>query len=143
MIKTYSFENCSLSFTHPDLRTYSMYGAGLGSVTVSRQNPITFHEVSSDLSVLVSRSAKKNGTLTVRVLQASEANDYLNMLCNYLETCPVDRFARGSAVLESASTGEVWRCKGLTHHQIPDRSYNASGGMVEYEFYVAELTLQQ
>lgn len=143
MIKTYSFENCSLSITHPDVGTYSMYGAGLGSASVSRANPITDHNVAADLSVLISRSAKKNGTLRISVLQASEANDFLNRLCNYLETCAVNRFARCSAILESISTGETWNCKGVTQSKIPDRSYSANGDMVEYEFMVAELTLQQ
>ena len=143
MIKTHSFENCTLSITHPDVGTYPMYGAGLGQVQVSRESEITMHDVSADLSVLISRSAKKNGMLMVTVLQASEANDFLNRLCNYLETCNVERFARGTAVLESASTGETWRCKGVTHQKMPDRSYDARGGMVQYTFMVAELTLQQ
>lgn len=142
MIRTYSFEDTSLSIAHPDVGTYSLYGAGLGNVTVSRTNNITTHNVSSDLSVLVSRTAKKNGTIRIDVLQSSEANDYLNKFCKYLETCDIGSFALGVMVINSESTGEQWACTGVTHEKMPDRSYQSEGQMVTYTFMAAEIDLQ-
>lgn len=142
MVRTYSFENTSVNINHPDVGNYSMYGAGMGDVTVSRTNDITTHEVSSDLSVLISRSAKKNGTIAINVLQASEANDFINKLCKYLETCDVSRFALGKIIINSRSTGENWVCTGVSHQKMPDRSYKSTGDYVSYTFMAAEVALQ-
>lgn len=142
MIRTYSFEDTSLSISHPDVGAYSAYGAGLGDVTITRTNDITTHETSADLSVLISRTAKKNGTITINVLQASEANDYFNKFCKYLETCDINRFALGQVSIKSRSTGESWVCTGVTHQKMPDKNYTATGQYVSYVLMSASVVLQ-
>ena len=61
----YSFEDTSVIFNHPNFETYSAYGTGIGSVTVSMANDITTHDVAADLAVVVSKSVKKNGEVLV------------------------------------------------------------------------------
>ena len=80
MVSTYSFENTIVTISHPDVGQYTMYGAGLGDITISRSNDETSHEISADLSVLISKSVKKNGTVTINVLQASDENKFMILL---------------------------------------------------------------
>ena len=67
MVRTYSFENTIVTISHPDVGQYTMYGAGLGDITISRSNDETSHEISADLSVLISKSVKKNGTVIKKI----------------------------------------------------------------------------
>ena len=73
----YSFEDTSVIFSHPNFETYSAYGTGIGSVQVSMANDITTHDVAADLSVVVSKSVKKNGTVTLSWKKVKNATGYI------------------------------------------------------------------
>ena len=51
---TYSFSDVSLVLSHPSVGKCTITGEGVGSVTVSRANDLTQHDVAADGSVMVS-----------------------------------------------------------------------------------------
>ena len=142
MVRTYSFENTIVTISHPDVGQYTMYGAGLGDITISRSNDETSHEISADLSVLISKSVKKNGTVTINVLQASDANDFMLRLVKYVETAVPAVFAKTQISIESNSTGEQWVCTGVSPPKMADVTYAAQGTTKDWNMMAASIELQ-
>ena len=64
-ITTYSFADLVGSISHPKLGIYMFDGTGVGSVTISKTSDRTAHDVASDGSVMVSKVAGNNGTITI------------------------------------------------------------------------------
>ena len=83
---TYSFEDTTLTISHPSVGTYSAYGTGIGQLTVAMSNDITAHDVAADLAVVVSKMPKNNGTVALEVLQSSDFNAWLKKYYNYVMT---------------------------------------------------------
>ena len=121
----YSFEDTSVIFSHPNFETYSAYGTGIGSVQVSMANDITTHDVAADLSVVVSKSVKKNGTVTFDVLQGSDFNKYLSRLASYLENSAPSEFALARITIVNRSTGESYYCSGCSPQKRPDNQFQS------------------
>ena len=48
-IYTYSFEDTSLTIQHPSVGSYSAYGTGIGTLSVSFTNDVSMHDVAADL----------------------------------------------------------------------------------------------
>ena len=142
MVRTYSFENTIVTISHPDVGQYTMYGAGLGDIMISRSNDETSHEISADLSVLISKSVKKNGTITINVLQASDANDFMIRLVKYVETAVPAVFAQTQISIESNSTGEKWVCTGVSPQKMADVTYGAQGTTKPWNMMAASIELQ-
>ena len=78
-VYTYSFEDTSLTISHPGFGTYTAYGTGLGNISVSYANDVTQHTVAADLAVVVSKWAAKNGTVNLEILQSSDFNEWLKL----------------------------------------------------------------
>ena len=142
MTRTYSFENTIVTISHPDVGQFTLYGAGLGDIQISRANEETTHEVSADLSVMVSKSVKKNGTVSLSVLQASDANDYMAKLVKYVETASPSVFAQTQISIESNSTGEKWICTGVSPQKMADVTYAAQGATKNWNMMAASIELQ-
>lgn len=142
MTRTYSFENTIVTISHPDVGQFTLYGAGLGDIQISRSNEETSHEVSADLSVLVSKSVKKNGTIALNVLQASDANDYMAKLVKYVETASPSVFAQTQISVESNSTGEKWVCTGVSPQKMADVTYGSQGTTKTWNMMAASIELQ-
>lgn len=143
MVYTYSFESTTLNISHPDFGFYSAYGKGLGDITVSMANDITTHDVAADLSVIVSRSVKKNGTLQLNVSQASDFNRWLNKFVNKLEAESVDKFALATIVLKNNSTGETWELSGVSPQRKPDANYQSTAQTRNWVFMFADSNISQ
>lgn len=125
-IYTYSFEDTDVTIQHPSFGSYTAYGSGLGTVTVSYANDVTTHEVSADTSVVVSKSVKKNGTVTFNIIQSSEFNTWLKNFANYIEAAPASEFADATILIRNKSTGETFDCSGVSHQKRPDTSYQST-----------------
>lgn len=138
----YSFEDTSVIFNHPNFETYSAYGTGIGSIQVSMANDITTHDVASDLAVVVSKSVKKNGTVTFDVLQGSDFNKYLNRLASYLENADPSEFALATITIVNKATGESYFCTGCSHQKRPDNQYQAQAQNRSWAWMCANISNQ-
>lgn len=140
MIKTYSFEDTTLNISHPSVGSWSGYGTGLGTVTVSYSEDISSMQVAADLTVVISKHAYRHGTITISVNQASEFNSFLKKLVNYVKTANADEFALTSGILRNGTTGDTWTLSGVAPQKNPDTTYDSQSGFLQYVFNVASLT---
>lgn len=92
-VYTYSFEDTSLTISHPGFGTYTAYGTGLGNISISYANDVTSHNVASDLAVVVSKWVARNGTVNLEILQSSDFNAWLKKFAAFLEESSTDQFA--------------------------------------------------
>lgn len=122
---TYSFEDTSLVIQHPDLGSYSAFGTGIGTIAISYANDMTSHEVAADLAVVVSKSAKKNGLVTLEILQSSDFNSWLKKFANYVASAPASRFALATIIVNNKSTGDSFVCTGVSPQKIADANYQS------------------
>lgn len=136
-IYTYSFEDTSVTITHPNFGSYSIIGTGVGTVRIEFSNDVTTHDVAADLAVVVSKSVKKNSVITLSILQSSEANAWLTKFANYLETAETSQFALGTAVIKNTSTGEMWTCKGVTHQKKSGGSFSSTAEQKQWSLMCA------
>lgn len=125
-VYTYSFADTTLTINHPSYGSYSAYGSGLGNVQISMANDVTTHEVSADTAVVVSKSVKRNGTVTIDVAQSSGFNEWITAWANYIEQAPTSEFANTTMVIRNTSTGRTYTCIGVTHQKKADESYQST-----------------
>lgn len=124
-VYTYSFEDTTCTIQHPSLGSYSAFGTGIGTLQVSYANDATMHDVAADLAVVVSKSAKKNGTVTFDVLQSSEFNTWLKKYANYVFAAPASEFALATILIKNNSTGDTFTCTGVSPQKIPDGNFQS------------------
>ena len=136
----YSFEETSLTLSHPSVGMYTFVGKGVGSATVSRANDITQHDVAADGSTMISKVPGRNGTLAIAIQQTSAGHKFLRKWYQYVETAPASEFAKASAVLKSLSTGESINMTGVTPQKRADAAYQANGQQVTWNLMCAKIT---
>ncbi len=141
-VYTYSFEDTSLVISHPSYGSFSAYGTGIGSIGVAFSNDVTTHDVAADLAVIVSKSVKKNGTITLDILQTSELNDWLTKWANYIENAATNEFAISSVTVKNASTGEQWNCTGVTHQKKSGGSFKSTAETKQWTLMCASIEQQ-
>lgn len=122
---TYSFEDTTLTISHPSVGTYSAYGTGIGQLTVTMSNDITAHDVAADLAVVVSKMPKNNGTVALEVLQSSDFNAWLKKYYNYVMTSETSEFARATMVIANHSTGDSYTCTGVSPQKMADNNFQS------------------
>lgn len=138
----YSFEDTSFTISHPSVGSFDAYGTGIGDISIAYSNDVTTHEVAADLAVIVSKSAKKNATITINALQTSELNSWLTRWANYIESAPTSEFALASAVLKNSSTGEQWNCTGISHQKKSGGSFKSTAETKQWVLMVANAEQQ-
>lgn len=124
-VYTYSFEDISLTISHPGFGTYTAYGTGIGDITVSYSNDVTYHNVASDLAVVVSKWVARNGNVQMNILQSSDFNDWLKRFAAFLEESPTDQFALATMDIKNKSTGDTYHCTGVSHQKRADNSFQS------------------
>lgn len=140
-IYTYSFEDTSVTISHPDLGSYSAYGTGIGTLSVSFANDVTMHDVAADLAVVVSKSAKKNGTATFEILQSSDFNNWLKKYVNYVLSAEPSRFAQASIIIKCNSTGDSWTLTGVSPQKTADASYQSQSQNRSWSLMAANIEM--
>lgn len=141
-VYVYSFEDTSFTISHPSVGSFDAYGTGIGDISIAYSNDVTTHEVAADLAVIVSKSAKKNATITINALQTSELNSWLTRWANYIESAPTSEFALASAVLKNSSTGEQWNCTGISHQKKSGGSFKSTAETKQWVLMVANAEQQ-
>ena len=124
-VYTYTFEDTSLTISHPGFGTYTAYGTGIGDITISYANDVTYHNVASDLAVVVSKWVARNGNVQMNILQSSDFNDWLKRFAAFLEESPTDQFALATMDIKNKSTGDTYHCTGVSHQKRADNSFQS------------------
>lgn len=136
---TYSFLDLSGAIEHPLLGAYSFTGQGVGEVSVAMSTEKTHHEVAADGSVMVSKIAGNNGTITVKCQQTSMVHKWLLAAFNALVIADTDQWAKMSSLLRNASDGTSHIVSGISFNKIPDKSYQAQGQNVTWTLPAADI----
>ncbi len=124
-VYTYSFEDTSLTISHPGFGTYTAYGTGIGDITISYANDVTYHNVAADLAVVVSKWVARNGNVQMNILQSSDFNEWLKKFAAFLEESPTDQFALATMDIKNKSTGDSYHCTGVSHQKRSDNSFQS------------------
>lgn len=124
-VYTYSFEDTSLTISHPGFGTYTAYGTGIGDIAISYANDVTYHNVAADLAVVVSKWVARNGNVQMNILQSSDFNEWLKKFAAFLEEAPTDQFALATIDIKNKSTGDTYHCTGVSHQKRADNSFQS------------------
>lgn len=138
----YSFEECTVTFKHPTYGVYSAYGSGLGTFNISFSNPVVDHQISADLSIVVSKHAYKNGSIKFQILQASDFNEWLKGWANHIENGPIENFAATDITIKNRTTSDTYYCTGCTHSKIADQDFQPEAQSREWEILAANIVMQ-
>lgn len=139
-IFTYSFEDTTVTISHPAIGNYSAFGTGIGQVSVNYDSNVTAHSVAADLSVVVSKYAVKNGTIEFQVLQSSEFNAWLKRWANILEQGSADAFADTVITITNRSTGDNYVATGCSHQQKPSETFGPEAQTITWTIMAANIT---
>lgn len=138
-VTTYSFQDLNASLSHPSVGQISMNGEGVGSITISRANDVTAHDLSADGSVMVSKIKAKNGTVAISTPQSSPLNAFLSKLYNYCEVAPSREWARATIILRHLTLGEGTVCTGVSFQKRADKAYQSQGQQVTWNLMAANI----
>ena len=141
-VYTYSFEDTVLTISHPNFGTYSAYGTGIGSLSISYANDVTKHDVAADLAVVVSKWVAKNGTVTLDIMQSSDFNAWLKKFAAFLENSDTDQFALATMSISNKSTGDSYYCTGVSHQKRADNSFQSQAQNRSWIMMCASITQQ-
>lgn len=136
----YSFADVSLVLSHPNVGKYTFTGKGVGSVTVSRSNDMTQHDVAADGSVMISKIITENGTMAIAIQQTSAGHKFLKKWYDYLKVAPTSEFAKSSAILKNPSAGETISMSGVTPQKRADSAFQQAGQQVTWNLMAAKIT---
>lgn len=139
---TYSFLDLVGSISHPTLGYYVFSGEGAGSVNVTKATDRTAHDVASDGSVMVSKIAGNNGSISIECQQTSPVHRWLCDWFNALWTLPTEEWATTSILLKNKSTGTSHKCAGVSPQKEADTPYQQQGQRVTWTLMCAEIENQ-
>ena len=128
------------SINHPTFGSYLFDGTGVGSVTVAKATDRTAHDIASDGSVMVSKIAGNNGTVTIECQQTSAIHKWLSAWFNALWQLPTSEWASTSLTLRNTATGTRHIISGVSPQKEPDTPYQSQGQRVSWTLMCAEIT---
>ena len=136
---TYSFADVSLVFSHPSVGMITITGEGVGTITISRANDVSQHDVAADGSVMTSKIIIKNGTAAIDVQQTSAAHKFFKRWYDYLQVAPTSEWTKASAILRHPAIGETIIMSGISPQKRPDAAFQQSGQHVTWNLMATEI----
>jgi len=136
----YSFADVSLVISHPKVGKFTITGEGVGSVSISRANDMTQHDVAADGSVMVSKIFTENGTVAIAIQQTSAAHKWLKKWHDYLKVAPTSEFAKSTAILKNPAVGETISMSGVTPQKRADSAFQQAGQQVTWNLMAGKIT---
>lgn len=136
---TYSFTDLVGSINHGVAGSYLFTGEGVGSVTVSKSTERTTHDVAADGSIMVSKIAGNNGTITIECQQTSPLHRWLLDWFNTLWVLPSSSWATTSILLKNTVTGGSHIATGVSPQKEGDTPYQAQGQRITWTLMAADL----
>ena len=140
MVRTvYSFLDLVGSISQPEVGSYIFTGEGAGSVTVAKATERSVHDVAADGSIMVSKVAGNNGTVTIEMQQTAPLHTWLLKWFQTLWALPVSEWATTTMLLKNSTTGGSHICQGVTPQKEADVPYQAQGGRVTWTLLCADI----
>jgi hypothetical protein len=136
---TYSFEDVSVTISHPSFGQYVANGQGLGSISTVMAADRTTHDVSADGSVMVSKIKNRSGSHAIAIQQTSDLHRWLLKLFNYLETAPASEWASVVVVIRSPLMQDSSTSTGVSFQKIADKPYQTQGQQVTWTLMAADI----
>lgn len=136
---TYSFLDLSGAIAHPLFGAFVFTGEGAGEVSVSMATERTAHDLAADGSVMVSKLAGRNGTITVSAQQTSDLHKWLLAWFNFLELADTSEWAKTAVTLRNTADGTSHFANGVSPQKVPDKPYQAQGQRVTWVLMAAEI----
>jgi hypothetical protein len=136
---TYSFLDMTGSLSHPTIGDYVFTGEGVGQITVAYATERTAHDVAADGSVMVSKVAGNNGTITIECQQTSAVHKWLLAWYNALWELPTSEWATTAIMMRNSSTGGHEYATGVSPQKIGDKPYHAQGARVTWVLMAADI----
>lgn len=128
---TYSFADYNFTVVSP-IGTYSVQGNGIGSATVTMSTGKSTHSVGADGSVMTSKIAGDNGSITIQVQQTSGFNTYMTKLYNLLKSAPSSVWTSTQFLITNNVQKEVCTCIGCSPENLPEKPMQAEGQMITW-----------
>ena len=136
---TYSFLDLGGAVAHPALGAYTFSGQGVGKVTVAMATERTVHDVAADGSVMVSKIAGENGTVTIEAQQTSDVHKWLLAAYNAIKVADISAWAQMAMTLRNTSGGTSHIITGISFQKVPDKPYDKQGQMVSWVLMAADI----
>lgn len=139
MQKVYSFQEVSVTLSHPSLGVLSANSAGVGTIRVSLAADRTDKQVGADGVVVLSKIRDRSGSCSVSIFNTSEFHKTLIKWFNYLEQAEASEWGGVSISVSSRSTNEGFKCTGVAFTKLPDGEYDTTAKQVAWDFIVADV----
>ena len=136
---TYSFEDVTVTISHPAVGQYVASGQGIGNISVTMANDRTTHDVSADGSVMVSKVRARNGQIALTIQQTSALHAWLTKWFNYLEASGADAWADRILTLRAPKMKQIKTAIGVTPQKQSDVPYAAQGQSVSWNLMAADI----
>lgn len=137
---TYSFLDLVGSIHSGVAGDYIFTGEGAGSISVSKATERSSHDVAADGSIMVSKIAGNNGSITIEVQQTAPLHTWLLKWFQALWGAPTSEWANTTILLKNSSTGGSHVCTGVSPNKEADVPYQAQGQRVTWTLMCADIT---
>lgn len=136
---TYSFTDLVGSIVHPSIKPFVFTGEGVGSISVAKSTERSAHDVAADGSIMVSKIAGNNGTVTIECQQTSPLHFWLQDWFNQLWDLPTDQWAETQILLKNTVTKGTHIVTGVSPQKEADMPYQSQGQRVTWTLMAADI----
>lgn len=136
---SYSFTDLSGAIAHTLLGAYNFTGEGSGEVNIAYATERTAHDVAADGTVMVSKMAGNNGTITINAQQTSAIHKWLVNAFNILWAAPTNQWASMAITLRNVADNTSHIATGVSFGKMPDKPYQAQGQRVTWVLMAADI----
>lgn len=136
---TYSFTDINATIQCPGYGSYSVQGEGVGDVNVSKNTDRTVHDVAADGSVMASKIAGNNGSVTINAQQTSSLHKFLQGLFNYCWQADTSEWTSISMTIEAPKMGKTYYCAGGSFVKEPDEPLQSQGQRVAWSILFVDI----
>nr|DAR92827.1 MAG TPA: Protein of unknown function (DUF3277) [Caudoviricetes sp.] len=138
-VSTYSFTDVNATISHPSYGSYTIQGEGIGDMTISKTTDRSVHDVASDGSIMVSKIAGNNGSVTINAQQTSSLHKFLQGLFNYCWQDDTSKWAQISMTVEAPKMGKTYYCSNGSFVKEPDEPFQSQGQRVAWNILFADI----
>lgn len=136
----YSFSDVSMVISNPNVGQITITGEGVGSISISRANDMTQHDIAADGSVMISKIVTQNGTIAISLQQTSPAHRWLKKWLDYCISAPTNEWANTTATLKHPAFGETIDMSGISPQKRADAAFQSAGQQVTWNLMAARIT---
>mgnify|MGYP000862666726 FL=1 len=138
-VSTYSFTDVNATINCPGYGSFSIQGEGVGEMNVSKTTDRSVHDVAADGSVMVSKIAGNNGSVTINAQQTSALHKFLQGLFNYCWQADTSVWTTISMTVEAPKMGKTYYCSGGSFVKEPDEPLQSQGQRVSWQILFADI----